>query len=112
MSRLRLRMRSPKPRTRLQSELRASGGRTNIRDLQAIINIDSSHIQHHVEAIVEADERVQLLPGGEVVTETYLDTVAEDVNVELQRRGQMTIGDIATTYQLPVKVVRTCHQSI
>lgn len=95
----------------VQAELRACGGRTNIRELQAIINIDSGYIASHVNAIAADNPSIHVLAAGEVVTESYLDTIADDVNVELQRRGQMTIGDVATTYQLPVPLCGTGSDS-
>jgi len=75
--------------------------------LQAAINVDSDYITAHVDAIAQNDPSVHVLAAGEVVTEGYLDTMAEDVNVQLQQLGQVTIGDVATSFQLPITLVGT-----
>jgi hypothetical protein len=40
--------------------------------------------------------------NGELITEAYLDSLAESINTELQEAGRVTIGHLATVHNFPV----------
>uniref|UniRef100_A0A8C2SPY0 E3 UFM1-protein ligase 1 n=1 Tax=Coturnix japonica TaxID=93934 RepID=A0A8C2SPY0_COTJA len=81
-------------------ELSVCGGRINIVDLQQIINVDLLHIENRANDIVKSGKAVQLVLG-QLINESYLDQLAEEINDKLQETGQVTISELCKTYDLP-----------
>ncbi|OXB83152.1 UNVERIFIED_CONTAM: hypothetical protein H355_014408, partial [Colinus virginianus] len=81
-------------------ELSVCGGRINVVDLQQIINVDLLHIENRANDIVKSDKAVQLVLG-QLINESYLDQLAEEVNDKLQETGQVTISELCKAYDLP-----------
>uniref|UniRef100_A0A803Y6U8 E3 UFM1-protein ligase 1 n=1 Tax=Meleagris gallopavo TaxID=9103 RepID=A0A803Y6U8_MELGA len=81
-------------------ELSVCGGRINIVDLQQIINVDLLHIENRANDIVKSDKAVQLVLG-QLINESYLDQLAEEINDKLQETGQVTISELCKAYDLP-----------
>ncbi|KAM9382114.1 E3 UFM1-protein ligase 1 isoform 3-T3 [Phaethornis superciliosus] len=84
----------------IQDELHVSGGRVNIVDLQQVINVDLLHIENRANDIVKSEKTIQLVLG-QLINESYLDQLAEDVNDKLQETGQVTISELCKAYDLP-----------
>ncbi|XP_006881266.1 PREDICTED: E3 UFM1-protein ligase 1 [Elephantulus edwardii] len=84
----------------MRDELHVRGGRVNIVDLQQAINVDLTHIENRVSDIIKSEKQVQLVLG-QLIDETYLDRLAEEVNDKLQESGQVTISELCKTYDLP-----------
>ncbi|KAK2856657.1 hypothetical protein Q5P01_005392 [Channa striata] len=84
----------------IRDELYVHGGRINIVDLQQIINVDWVHVENRAGEIAKSDKGVQLVLG-QLIDDTYLDRLAEEVNDKLQEAGLITIAELCKSYDLP-----------
>ncbi|XP_048452710.1 E3 UFM1-protein ligase 1 [Rhincodon typus] len=84
----------------IRDELYINGGRINIVDLQHILNVDLTHIESKASDIAKSDSSIQFVLG-QLIDETYLDQMAEEVNDRLQEAGQVTIAELCKLYDLP-----------
>ncbi|XP_005484034.2 E3 UFM1-protein ligase 1 [Zonotrichia albicollis] len=84
----------------IRDELHVSGGRVNIVDLQQVINVDLLHIENRANDIVKSEKGIQLVLG-QLINESYLDQLAEEINDKLQETGQVTISELCKAYNLP-----------
>ncbi|CAJ1077481.1 E3 UFM1-protein ligase 1 [Xyrichtys novacula] len=84
----------------IRDELYVHGGRINIVDLQQIINVDWVHVESRANDIAKSDKGVQLVLG-QLIDDTYLDRLAEEVNDKLQEAGLITISELCKNYDLP-----------
>ncbi|XP_070705497.1 E3 UFM1-protein ligase 1 [Pempheris klunzingeri] len=84
----------------IRDELYVHGGRVNIVDLQQIINVDWVHVESRANDIAKSDKGVQLVLG-QLIDDTYLDRLAEEVNDKLQEAGLISIAELCKTYDLP-----------
>lgn len=82
-------------------------GRVNIIDLPDALNVDLTHIEAKLPAILEKTNGDARMVRGEIVTEYYLSSLAEEVSDSLSasERGVDTVGAVATRYNLPVSVI-------
>ncbi|OXB59174.1 hypothetical protein ASZ78_009260 [Callipepla squamata] len=92
-------------------ELSVCGGRINVVDLQQIINVDLLHIENRANDIVKSDKAVQLVLG-QLINESYLDQLAEEVNDKLQETGQVTISELCKAYDLPGDFLTQAYTSV
>ncbi|XP_067272818.1 E3 UFM1-protein ligase 1 [Pseudorasbora parva] len=84
----------------MRDELHMQRGRINVVDLQKIINVDLVHVEGRASEIAKSDKGTQLILG-QLIDETYLDRLAEEVNDKLQEAGQVNIAELCKTYDLP-----------
>ncbi|KAJ8315850.1 hypothetical protein KUTeg_008000 [Tegillarca granosa] len=84
----------------IQDELITHGGRINLVELQQILNVDFSHIESKASEIVKHDRNITLVLG-QLIDNTYLDRIAEEVNDRLQEQGHITIAELTQLYDLP-----------
>ncbi|XP_074542069.1 E3 UFM1-protein ligase 1 [Halichoeres trimaculatus] len=84
----------------IRDELYVHGGRVNIVDLQQSINVDLVHVESKANDIAKSDKGVQLVLG-QLIDDTYLDRLAEEVNDKLQEAGLMSISELCKNYDLP-----------
>lgn len=84
----------------IRDELYVHGGRINIVDLQQIINVDWVHVENRASDIAKTDKGVQLVLG-QLIDDTYLDRLAEEVNDKLQEAGLISIAELCKNYDLP-----------
>ncbi|KAG7244195.1 hypothetical protein INR49_004268 [Caranx melampygus] len=84
----------------IRDELYVHGGRINIVDLQQIINVDWIHVENRANDIAKSDKGVQLVLG-QLIDDTYLDRLAEEVNDKLQEAGLISIAELCKSYDLP-----------
>ncbi|XP_038582929.1 E3 UFM1-protein ligase 1 [Micropterus salmoides] len=84
----------------IRDELYVHGGRINIVDLQQIINVDWVHVESRASDIAKSDRGVQLVLG-QLIDDTYLDRLAEEVNDKLQEAGLISISELCKNYDLP-----------
>lgn len=92
----------------IEDELLARGGRTNVIDLPDALNVELFHIQSKIPEIIAASEESTRLVRGELLTDYYLASIAEEINdsITSSEHGLDEIGSIASRYALPVDVVR------
>jgi len=84
----------------IKDELYVHGGRMNLVELQAVLNLDLTHIEAKCNEIAKSDKNIHLT-YGQLISKTYLDHLAEEINENLQSSGQITLGYLSTTYDLP-----------
>lgn len=84
----------------VRDELYMHRGRINVVDLQKIINVDLVHVESRASEIAKSDKGTQIILG-QLIEETYLDRLAEEVNDKLQEAGQVNIAELCKTYDLP-----------
>ncbi|XP_050994963.1 E3 UFM1-protein ligase 1 [Labeo rohita] len=84
----------------MRDELYMQRGRINVVDLQKILNVDLVHVESRASEIAKSDRGTQLILG-QLIDETYLDQLAEEVNDKLQEAGQVNIAELCKTYDLP-----------
>ncbi|NXW71716.1 UFL1 ligase, partial [Hirundo rustica] len=87
----------------IRDELQVCGGKCGIfllpLDLE-VINVDLLHIENRANDIVKSEKGIQLVLG-QLINESYLDQLAEEINDKLQETGQVTISELCKTYDLP-----------
>jgi hypothetical protein len=99
--------------TEIKNELQLRGGRINILDLEPLLNIDSRQISAKVEELVSRYHHLHLVQG-ELISDSYLDKVAEEINESLQVYTQLTLVELAERFALPQEYlakVRTSWKS-
>ncbi|CAK6968203.1 E3 UFM1-protein ligase 1 [Scomber scombrus] len=84
----------------IRDELYVHGGRINIVDLQQIINVDWVHVENRASDIAKSDKGAQLVLG-QLIDDTYLNRLAEEVNDKLQEAGLISIAELCKSYDLP-----------
>jgi len=72
-------------------------GRINLIELQPLLNIDLSHIELKVDEIMKKDPQLQLVQG-EIITNEWLDGMAEEINDLLQESGQVSLSELAKRF--------------
>ncbi len=88
----------------IKDELYVAGGRIGVVDLAKTTNVDFSQIEYVVEKICkEEDDCFFIL--GQIVTSTYLDNMATEINETLQQRGMVNITKLSNI-DLPLDFVR------
>ncbi|XP_061626558.1 E3 UFM1-protein ligase 1 [Phyllopteryx taeniolatus] len=84
----------------IRDELYRHGGRVNILELQQIINVDWIDVENRANDIAKSDKSVQLVLG-QLIDDTYLNRLAEEVNDTLQEAGLISIAELCKSYDLP-----------
>ncbi|XP_037104001.1 E3 UFM1-protein ligase 1 [Syngnathus acus] len=84
----------------IREELDRHGGRVNILELQQMINVNWVDVESRASDIAKSDRSVQLVLG-QLVDDTYLNRVAEEVNDRLQEAGLIGISELCKSYDLP-----------
>ncbi|XP_075939736.1 E3 UFM1-protein ligase 1 [Anarhichas minor] len=84
----------------IRDELYVHGGRINIVDLQQIINVDWVHVENRAIDMAKSDKGIQLILG-QLIDDTYLNRLAEDVNDKLQEAGLISIAELCKSHDLP-----------
>ncbi|TNM94634.1 hypothetical protein fugu_017393 [Takifugu bimaculatus] len=84
----------------IRDELYIHGGRINIVDLQLSINVDWVHVESRACDIAKSDKGIQLVLG-QLIDDTYLDRLADEVNDKLQEAGLISVAELCKIYDLP-----------
>ena len=75
-------------------------GRINLTDLASILNVDLTHIKNQIPSLLGLNAGISEVLG-QLIDNTYKKRLAEEINVKLEELGQLSIGDLAHTYDLP-----------
>jgi len=75
-------------RHEVEDEILSHGGRVNIVELPTILNVDLPHVERAVEALLAQGTDGLQRVGGDLITDYYLDTFAEELNTLLQGVGR------------------------
>ncbi|PXF48566.1 E3 UFM1-protein ligase 1 [Gracilariopsis chorda] len=95
----------------IEDELLARGGRVNIIDIPDALNVALNYVEDAMPHVIKEDQSVRLV-RGELLTDYYLASLAEEVNDGLasSESGTDDVGAIATRYSLPVDLIREVIQ--
>ncbi|KAL3530680.1 hypothetical protein ACH5RR_010002 [Cinchona calisaya] len=74
-------------------------GRVSLIDLADITGVDLYHVEKQAEHIVSSDSTL-MLTNGEIISNSYWDTVAEEINERLQESSQIVLAEIAAQLQV------------
>lgn len=85
-------------------EVDANGGRVNIVEIQQSINVDLTHIESKINDILK-DNSLQLILG-QLMNDTYLESLADEINDKLKEKGQVFLPEISKSYNLPGDFLR------
>ncbi|QQP36182.1 UFM1specific ligase 1, partial [Caligus rogercresseyi] len=85
---------------RNKEELYVCGGRISIGELSKILCVDFSHVSTQASLLVSSDPSVFMILG-QLIDDTYLDTLSEEVNEVLQQKGTISISALTKDYDLP-----------
>ena len=92
----------------IQDELLAAGGRINLSDLSALLNVDPHHIEDASQRIIAqtclepSDPEFIRWMQGQLITNYYLDDMAAEIDESLQEEGAITLTTLAKQYNFPV----------
>ncbi|CAM9825659.1 unnamed protein product, partial [Phaeothamnion confervicola] len=79
--------------TELRGELMAAGGRLDLAETRSFLNVDLTHVERAAATIVDASA---------LVGSWYLDSLADEVDAEVQDAGHVTLMALAGRFGLPL----------
>lgn len=69
-------------------------GRVSVIDLADNIGVDLYHVEKQAQHIVSDDPALMLIQG-EIISQSYWDSVAEEINEKLQECSQVALAELA-----------------
>ncbi|XP_042213163.1 E3 UFM1-protein ligase 1-like [Homarus americanus] len=84
----------------IQDEVFIHGGRVNLVDLVDVLSVDHSVIEKRALALAHSESNTCFVLG-QLITQDYLDAIAEEINEKLQQEGSTTVADLVKHYELP-----------
>ncbi|XP_009598257.1 E3 UFM1-protein ligase 1 homolog isoform X1 [Nicotiana tomentosiformis] len=79
-------------------------GRISLIDLADSTGVDLYHVEKQAQHVVSHDSSLMLI-NGEIISNTYWDTAAEEINERLQECSQIAIAEIAGQLQVGSELV-------
>ncbi|KQK07769.1 E3 UFM1-protein ligase 1 homolog [Brachypodium distachyon] len=79
-------------------------GRASLVDLSDILGVDLYHIERQAQKVVTEDPALMLI-NGEIMSQSYWDTVTEEINEKLQDRSQIALAEIAAQLHIGSELV-------
>lgn len=89
----------------IQDEISVNGGKMHLHDLAATINVDYHHIENKSKDLVRDYPDEYFLVLGQIIHATYKDSLAKEINEQLQCNGQITIAELSKTIDLPADFI-------
>ncbi|CAN1847070.1 E3 UFM1-protein ligase 1 homolog [Linum perenne] len=80
-------------RREMVAEVKKSG-RVSLIDLSDVIGVDLYHVEKQAQHVISDDPELMLLQG-EIISQTYWDNVAEEINERLQECSQIALAELA-----------------
>lgn len=84
----------------IQDELYANGGRANLVEVSKSLNVDLSRIVTLAERIATENPQIHLMLG-QLIDEDYITHIAQEINEKLAQRGEISISDLTSQFDLP-----------
>lgn len=91
----------------LKHEIKAeikNRGRASLVDLSDILGVDLYHVERQAQKVVAEDSALMLI-NGEIMSQSYWDTVTEEINEKLQERSQIALAEIAAQLHIGSELV-------
>lgn len=79
-------------------------GRVSLIDLADSIGVDLYHVEKQSQHVVSNDSSLMLI-NGEIVSNSYWDTVSEEINEKLQECSQISLAEIAAQLQVGSELI-------
>lgn len=79
-------------------------GRISLIDLADATGVDLYHVEKQAQHVVANDSTLVLI-NGEIISNSYWDTVAEEINEKLQESSQIALAEIAAQLQIGSELV-------
>ena len=87
----------------MEAEIKKSG-RVSLIDLSDVIGMDLYHIETQAQRIVAGDSGLMLI-NGEIISQAYWDSVAEEINEKLQECSQISLAELAAQLHIGSELV-------
>ncbi|XP_053665378.1 E3 UFM1-protein ligase 1 homolog [Anopheles marshallii] len=88
----------------VKDELYVRGGRVNLIELAKVLNVDFAKIEYIAKRLVDREPGLHLLLG-QLIDTSYIQRVASEINQKLVQYGEINIGQLTTTYDLPTDFI-------
>ena len=85
----------------IEDEILAFGGRINVVELQSNINVDLVFIEEKIQQLVHLKNEFVCM-NGQIIAQYYLDSVADEINSDLQNVGMLELARLAKKYSFPM----------
>lgn len=79
-------------------------GRVSLIDLADNIGVDLYHVEKQAQQIVLEDPGL-MLNQGEIISQSYWDSVAEEINERLQECSQIALAELAAQLQVGSELI-------
>lgn len=89
----------------IREALTASGGRLHISEVPAKVGVGIEHCEARVDAMRQRDRSLIRLQG-ELLSVSYLQSAAHEIEEALQGTGCVAVADLAGRYNLPADFIR------
>jgi len=80
-------------------ELIMHGGRIHLTELVPLLNISLHAIEARAQEIVQSSPDIHMV-SGQLIDDTYLNSIVEEINETLQQNGQLSVQDLTKQYEL------------
>ncbi|KAH7677979.1 E3 UFM1-protein ligase 1 protein [Dioscorea alata] len=90
-------------RLEMEAEIKKSG-RVSLIDLSDVIGMDLYHIETQAQRIVAGDSGLMLI-NGEIISQGYWDSVAEEINEKLQECSQISLAELAAQLHIGSELI-------
>ncbi|KAH0922403.1 hypothetical protein HID58_022421 [Brassica napus] len=81
-------------------------GRVSVIDLADTIGVDLYHVEKQAQDVVLSDPGLMLVQG-EIISQTYWDSIAEEINERLQECSQISVAELAGQLQVGSELVQS-----
>ncbi|KAH8335438.1 hypothetical protein KR074_002075 [Drosophila pseudoananassae] len=89
----------------IQDELYVNGGRANLVEVSKTLNVDLSRVVTLAERIAAENPSIKLVLG-QLIDEEYITHIAQEINEKLALRGEISISELASQFDLPSKFLQ------
>lgn len=79
-------------------------GRISLIDLSDTTGVDLYHVEKQAQHVVSNDYSLMLI-NGEIISNSYWDTVSEEINERLQECSQIALAEIAAQLQVGSELI-------
>ncbi|XP_049278724.1 E3 UFM1-protein ligase 1 homolog [Anopheles funestus] len=88
----------------VKDELYVRGGRVNLIELAKVLNVDFVKIEYIAKRLSDRNPELHLLLG-QLIDASYIQRVASEINQKLVQYGEINIGQLTITYDLPTDFI-------
>ncbi|KAL0276431.1 UNVERIFIED_CONTAM: hypothetical protein PYX00_004012 [Menopon gallinae] len=90
----------------IKDELYVHNGRINLVELAKILSVDLNVISAKAAQIEESTPTITIV-NGQLIEQSYINSLCEEINDKLQQHGQIKIADLTSLYDLPSDFLRS-----